>query len=126
MSSTEEAWGEVAEHLRTLGTMLVERTAEGVDVSEPSDAVPSNDEVREAVRVISDRASATLAALTEGIRDPEVRTEAELTTSAFLTAVGVSFSELGAQLTDLATRSGSDRDVASQGTWEPADRDLED
>lgn len=128
MSSTEDAWGAVAEHLRTLGSLVVERTVAGPAEADgvPPGPVPTDDEVRQAVRVISDRASATLRGLTESIADAEVRAEAELTTSAFLNAVGVSFSELGMQLADLATRTGDDADDSVGGSWELDEGDLED
>lgn len=101
MSSSEEAWSEVAEHLRTLGSVVVDRA--GAEGEGSAESVPSNDEFKEAVRVIGERAGAAFGSLTESIRDPEVRAEAEETTSAFLRAVGVSFSELGSQLSDLAS-----------------------
>ena len=126
MSSTEEAWSAVAEHLRTLGSLVMDRSTSAPDGDDAADRVPTDDEFKEAVRVISDRASATLAALTESIRDREVRAEAELTTSVFLNAVGVSFSELRSQLADLAFRTDDESDPASEGSWELDDRELED
>jgi hypothetical protein len=127
MSSTEEAWGAVADHLRTLGSLVVDRTVAAPD--EVDDAVsgpmPTDDEFREAIRVISDRASATLRGLTDSIADPEVRAEAELTTSAFLNAVGVSFSELGSQLADLAVRR-DEADPEMEGAWVLDESDLQD
>lgn len=113
MSSSEEAWSEVAEHLRTLGSVVMDRAGDGAEDEGSAESVPSNDEFKEAVRVIGERAGAAFGSLTESIRDPEVRAEAEETTSAFLRAVGVSFSELGSQLSNLAS--------GVQATEEPAD-----
>lgn len=133
MSATEEAWGAVAEHLKTLGSLVIDRGTRPAEVEDGAEDVPTDDDVREAVRVISDRASATLRGLTESIADAEVRAEAELTTSAFLTAVGVSFSELGGQLADLAMHTDDedtpDPDASSSGgdgSWELDERDLDD
>lgn len=125
MSSTEEAWGAVAEHLRTLGSLVLQRNPSTADRDDAVGRVPTDDEFKEAVRVISDRASATLRGLTDGINDPEVRAEAELTTSAFLNAVGVSFSELGGQLADLAARTTDEPGPSGDGSWDLDDSDLD-
>ena len=102
MSSSEEAWTEVAEHLRTLGSVVMARASDDATDEGRAASVPSDDEFKEAVRVIGERASAAFGSLAESIHDPDIRAETKETKSAILHALSVSFSELGGQLSDLA------------------------
>ena len=98
MSLSEDAWSEVAKHLRTLGSMALAPVGDVGDDARGSDSAPSDDELKEAVRVIGQRASATFGSLTESIHGPDIRAETKETTSAILRALSVSFSEIASQL----------------------------
>lgn len=102
MGLPEDAWGEVARHLRTLGSGLMARADEAGEDEGCSDPVPSDDELKDAVRVVGERASTAFGSLVDRIREPEFRAEAEETASALLRAVGASLNELGSQIVDSA------------------------
>ena len=104
MSSSEDAWIEVSKHLRTLGSMALAPVGDIGDDERVSDSVPSDDEFKEAVRVIGERASAAFGSLTESIQDPDIRAETKETASAILRALSVSFSELATRLSYLDSR----------------------
>ena len=102
MGLPEDAWGEVARHLRALGSGLMARTDEPGGDERSSGSGPSDDEFKDAVRVVGERASTAFGSLVDRIREPEFRAEAEETASALLRAVGASLREVGSQVADSA------------------------
>ena len=82
--------------------MVVARASDDAGDEVGAASVPTDDEFKEAVRVIGERASAAFGSLAESIHNPDIRAETNETKSAILHALSVSFSELGGQLSDLA------------------------
>lgn len=96
MSESEKAWKTVGERFDNLGSMFREHyQAQGTDGSD----VPSEGDVREAVRVLGESIESALGAFGDSVTDPEVQNEARRTAGAFFDALGTTFSELGAEIT---------------------------
>lgn len=103
MSLSDDAWSEVASHLGTLSSMALARVSDVGDDDRGSESVPSDDDFKEAVRVIGERASAAFGSLAESIHDPDIRAETKQVASAIRRALTVSFSELATRYSQPAS-----------------------
>jgi hypothetical protein len=103
MGQSDEAWNDVGEQLKALGMMFKShyQAYEGEDITE----VVSEDEVKDALRTLGESAKAAFGTIGDAFTDPEIREEARQTAGSFFDALGVTFSELGA---DISTRRESD------------------
>jgi len=97
MGQSDEAWNDVGEQLRTLGSMFKDhyQSHEG----EIRVDVVSDDEVKDALRTLGDSVKTAFASIGDAIADQELRTEARQTAGSFFDALGATFSELGADIT---------------------------
>jgi len=116
MSQSHDAWVEVGEHLKTLGATLKRHYQEQQVSQRPETA--SREEVKDAIKTLSDSVAAAFGTIGDAVTDPEVTAEARETAGVFLEALGASFSELGA---DVSKRGDTaDRDVPeTSGEAEP-------
>jgi hypothetical protein len=104
MSQTDEAWSEVAEQLRALGT-TIKNHYDAQAGHMPEDAV-SQEEVKDALKTLGDSLTTAVGAAGVAFRDPEVTKEVKETAASFFGALGATFSEMGAGIA--ATRTGGD------------------
>jgi hypothetical protein len=101
MSQSDQAWSKVAGQLGTVGSLFkYHYQAQGSD-ARPEPA--SQEEVKDALRVLGESAVAALGTVGDVVKDPEVKVEVREAAGLFLDALGLSISELGA---DLSKRSG--------------------
>ena len=114
MSQTDDAWTDVAEQLRSLGSTV--KSHYDAQASLPSTESVSDDEVRDALSVLGKSLSAAIGAVGDAFRDPEVTSEVKETASSFFGALGVSFSEIAAAIAAHrdATDVGDPLDTAEQ------------
>ena len=93
MGQSDEAWNDVVEQVKKLGSMFAHhyRAQEGEGGAEPA----SNDEVKDALLTLGESINAAFATVGDAIKDPEVQEEARQTAGAFFAALGRTFSELG-------------------------------
>jgi hypothetical protein len=124
MSQTDDAWTDVADQLRSLGTTVKSRYDALAGVSSTESV--SDDEVRDALSVLGKSLSAAIGAVGVSFRDPEVTSEVKETAASFFGALGVSFSEIAAGIA--AHRDPGDvedfRDAAAQDDvehWDPSE-----
>ena len=103
MSQSSEAWTEVAEQISALGSTLKDHYA-AQDVA-PRDEPVTQDEVREALRTLGDAATAALGTVGEALKDPTINAEIKATAGSFVNAVGISVSELGADISAIDRRN---------------------
>jgi uncharacterized protein with GYD domain len=107
MGQSEEAWNEVGEHFKSLGSIFkVHYLAQGE--GDPMELV-ADDEVKEALRTLGVSLKAVFATVGDTIADPEIRDETRQTASSFLDALGATFSDLGQDISkrgDSQDRSG--------------------
>ena len=104
MSRSEEAWEDVGEQLKKLGSMFRQhyesRGEEGAGAA-------SEQEVTEAFHTARDSIKTAFGAAIDTVADPDVHEESRQTAAAFFEALGATFSELG---TDLRRGSSEDDD----------------
>lgn len=108
MGQSEEAWSEVGEQFKNLGSMFKVHYMAQED--EDRIEVVSDDEVKDALRTLGESLKAAFATVGDAIADPEIRDEARQTAGSFFDALGATFSDLGH---DISTR-GEGEDSASQ------------
>jgi hypothetical protein len=96
MGQSDEAWNDVGEQLKTLGTMFKDhyQAYEGEDLTE----VVSEDEVKDALRTLGESVRAAFGSIGDAFADPDVRVEARQTAGSFFDALGATFSELGTDI----------------------------
>lgn len=107
MNQSQDAWVEVGEHLKSLGSKLKShyQAQQGQERPEPA----SREEVRDALKTLGESVTAAFGTIGDAVTDPDVTAEARQTAGLFLEALGASFSELGA---DVSKRGeGKDSDV---------------
>ncbi len=99
MSQSDEAWSEVVEQVKKLGSMFAHhyQAQEGQTGAE----VVSNDEVKDALLTIGESMKAAFGTVGDAIKDPDVQDEARQTAASFFDALGVTFSELGDDISNL-------------------------
>lgn len=102
MVQSEEAWNEVGEQFKSLGSMfkvhyLAQQNGDRIDVL-------SDDEVKDALRILGESLKAAFATVGDAFVDPEVRDEARQTAGSVFDALGATFSNLGH---DISKRSES-------------------
>ena len=114
MSQSDEAWSEVGEQLRTLGSMFKShyQNHEG----EISVDVVSDDEVKEALRTLGDSVKTAFASIGDAIADREIRTEARQTAGSFFDALGATFSELGSDISKQHDQESPDQPHTDEPT----------
>ncbi len=93
MSQSDEAWNDVVEQVKKLGSMVAHhyQAQEGEAGTEPA----SKDEVKDALLTLGESVKAAFATVGDAIKNPEVQEEARQTAGAFFAALGRTFSELG-------------------------------
>jgi len=93
MGQSEEAWNEVGEQFKSLGSMLKVhyQAYEGEDITE----VVSDDEVKDALHTLGESVKAAFASIGDAFADAEIRDEARQTAGSFFDALGATFSDLG-------------------------------
>jgi len=116
VSQSDEAWGEVVEQVKKLGSMFAYhyQAQEG----ETNAEVVSNDEVKDALLTLGESFKAAIGTVGDAIKDPEVQDEARQTAASFFDALGATFSELG---DDISRRHQVD-DSPDPESAEEADR----
>lgn len=106
MNQSQDAWVEVGEHLKTLGSKLKYhyQAQQGQERPEPA----SREEVKDALKTLSESVTAAFGTIGDAVTDPEVAAEARETAGLFLEALGASFSELGADVSKRGEREDDD------------------
>ncbi|MCL1587401.1 MAG: hypothetical protein M3092_03210 [Actinomycetia bacterium] len=114
MGQSEEAWNDVGEQLKTLGSMFKDhyQSHEG----EVRADVVSDDEVKEALRTLGDSVKTAFASIGDAIADQEIRTEARQTAGSFFDALGATFSELGADISKQRDQESPDQPHSDEPT----------
>ncbi|MGI9529681.1 MAG: hypothetical protein ACR2NG_08220 [Acidimicrobiia bacterium] len=124
MSQSSAAWAEVAEQFNALGSTLKDPYAaqEGAPVAE----APTQDELKEALRTLGDAATAALGTVGEALKDPTIKAEIRATAGSLVNAVGVSVSELGADISaiDLSSDNASSPTQDQSAQADDASEDL--
>jgi hypothetical protein len=108
MGQSEEAWNEVGEQFKSLGSMLKVhyQTYEGEDITE----VVSDDEVKDALHTLGESVKAAFASIGDAFADAEIRDEARQTAGSFFDALGATFSEIGYDI----SKQGKSEDLPIQ------------
>ena len=114
MGQSDDAWSDVGEQLKTLGSMFKDhyQNQEG----EVHVDVVSDDEVKEALRTLGDSVKTAFASIGDVIADQEIRTEARQTAGSFFDALGATFSELGADISKKADQEFPDPPPSDEPT----------
>ena len=94
MSQADEAWNEVGEQFKKLGSMFKQHFE-----TEPEPSV-SEDEVKEAVHTLGESIKTAFSAFGDAVTDPELQEEARQTAGSFFDALGTTFSEVGAEISE--------------------------
>ena len=81
MGTTDEAWNEVGEQFKSLGSSL-KRLYESAAESKPEEP-PSDAELKEALRTIGDGITHAFSAISDAVSDPDIRQETRQTASSF-------------------------------------------
>jgi hypothetical protein len=124
MSQSDQAWSKVAEQLGTVGSLFKYHYQ-----AQESDARPepaSQEEVKDALRTLGESTLAALGTVGDALKDPEVKVEVRETAGLFLDALGLSVSELGA---DLSKRTGARESVSrllAEAAVQPSASDEQD
>ena len=115
MGQSEEAWNEVGEQFKSLGSMCKVHylAQEDGDTSE----VVSDDEVKDALRTLGESLKAAFATVGDAVADPEIRDEARQTAGSFFDALGATFSDLGHDI----SKRGESEDLPIQPPSEETD-----
>jgi hypothetical protein len=116
MNQSQDAWVEVGDHLKSLGSRLKShyQAQQGQERPEPT----SRQEVKDARKTLGESVTATFGTIGDAVSDPAVTAEARETAGLFLEALGASFSELGA---DVSRRGepGMEDDSVPSGDADP-------
>ncbi len=107
MSQSGEAWNDVGEQFKRLGATF-KRHYESHDGTQGPE-VPSEDEVKDALRTLGESVKHALGAVGDTVSDPEIKEETRQTTALFFDALAVTFSELG---DDISKRHETTQDPA--------------
>lgn len=96
MSQSHDAWVEVGEQLKAVGSRIRENyvTQEASTRTEP----PSREELEDAAKTFGDSVVAALGTVGDALKDTEVTSGAKEAVARFFDALGVTFAELGADL----------------------------
>lgn len=119
MDQSDEAWNDVVEQVKKLGSMFryhyqAQEDAEGAEAA-------SEDEVKAALLTLGDSIKAAFATVGDAIKDPEVQEEARQTAGLFFDALGATFSKLG---DDISKRREKEESPDSSSPEEAARPDL--
>ena len=96
MSQTDEAWTDVGEQLKKLGSALKQHY-EAQESDETAEPV-SQDDVKQAIRTLGNSIKASLGAVGDAATDPDLHDVARQTVGSFFEAIGVTFSEVGSEI----------------------------
>ncbi len=96
MSQTDEAWTNVGEQLKNLGSVFRQHYDERGD-REVVESV-SEDKVREAMHTLGESLTTAFGAVGDAITDPDLQVEARQTVAVFFDALGTTFSEIGTEI----------------------------
>jgi hypothetical protein len=107
MGQSDDAWSDVGERLKTLGSMFKSHY-QNHEGEIPVDVV-SDDEVKEALRTLGDSVKTAFASIGDAFADQEIRAEARHTAGSFFDALGATFSELGADISKQRDQESPDQ-----------------
>ncbi len=102
----DDAWTELSLRFRELGDALRTQYRKVSD-----DAGPGEAEIADALRTLGSAAETLLASVGSALRDPEVRRRLKETAAGFVSALGVTFDELGRELERIPTVEIDDTDA---------------
>ena len=107
MGQSDDAWSDVGEQLKTLGSMFKShyQNHEG----EIRVEVVSDDKVKEALRTLGESVKTAFASVGDAFADQEIRTEARQTAGSFFDAVGATFTELGEDISKQRDQGSPDQ-----------------
>lgn len=131
MGQLEESWNDVGEQFKKLGARLKQHYDEqGFD-----EAVEASEEsLEEAMQRLGDGLRAAVGAVGDSVNDPELKDDVRDTAGSLFTALGATFSELGAQIAvshedgehDSAAAEDVDPEAASESSAGPDAGDPDD
>jgi hypothetical protein len=118
MGQPDDAWSDVGEQFKTLGSMFKDhyQSHEG----EIRVDVVSDDEVKEALRTLGDSVKTAFASIGDALADQEIRTEARQTAGSFFDALGATFAELGADIAKQRDQDSPDQPPSDDPTSQDA------
>ncbi len=122
MSQSDEAWNDVGEQFKKLGSMF-KHHYEAQERDEGTEVV-SEGEVRDAVRSLGESIRTAFATVGDAVTDPEVQEEARQTAASLFDALGATFSELGDDISKWRER-GESSDPPSPTEATPQDASEE-
>ncbi|MFV2000490.1 MAG: hypothetical protein ACC654_09030 [Acidimicrobiia bacterium] len=117
MGQSDEAWNDVVEQVKKLGSLFKYhyQAQEGKGRTE----VASKDEVKDALLTLGESINAAFATVGDAIKDPEVQEEARHTAGAFFAALGTTFSKLGDDISVRRAREASPSAPSPEDTARP-------
>jgi len=116
MSQSDEAWNEVGEQFKRLGSTF-KHHYQVHDDSQDS-AVPSENDVKDALRTLGESIKQAFGAVGDTLSDPEIKEETRRTAGMFFDALGTTFSEFG---DDISERRETEQDSQSQADSDAPD-----
>jgi hypothetical protein len=124
MSQPDEAWNDVGEQFKRLGSTLKRRyqTSDGRGNSDGLEA-PSEDEVKDALRTLSESIKHAFVTVGDAMNDAEIREETRQTAGSFFDALGATFAKLGEDICagDVSDRRETVPDSEISSTSTPSD-----
>jgi hypothetical protein len=114
MGQSDEAWSDVGEQFKTLGSMFKDhyQNHEG----EIRVDVVSDEEFKEALHTLGDSVMTAFASIGDAFADQEIRAEARQTVGSFFDALGATFSELGTDISKKADQEFPDPPPSDEPT----------
>lgn len=114
MSQMDEAWSDVGERFKRLGSMYKEhyKAHEG----DPDRETVTDEEVAEALRQLGASIRTAFEAAGDTIADPALKEEARGTASSFFSALGTTFNEFSAQIAAKRDRTQDAPSTTAPGT----------
>ena len=96
MNQSDEAWNEVGEQFKKLGSVFRHHYEAQ---SESEEEAVSDDDVAAAVQTIGESIKTAVRAVGDTVNDPNLAAETRRTAGSFFDALGATFSDLGAEIT---------------------------
>lgn len=116
MVQSDEAWSDVGEQFKTLGSMFKDHY-QNHEGEIRVDAV-SDEEFKEALHTLGDSVMTAFASIGDAFVDQEIRAEARQTASSFFDALGATLSELGADISKKSDQESPDQAYSDEPTSE--------
>ena len=118
MSQSDEAWNEVGEQFKKLGSTF-KHHYQAHDDSQKS-VVPSDSDVKDALATLGESVKQAFGAVGDTLSDPEIKEETRQTAGMFFDALGTTFSEFG---DDISGHRSTEQDYENRPDSDASDPD---